>query len=369
MVNHLKLTTAPLFLVLLAGCAKPGLQGVSPYWSEVGEADQAISSRHLSPSRELPRRTWKPTLDRIAGKIVPAARATCLAVGASNCSKADNPIEIVDDPTINAFVDGQHKISVHAGLLTHAASDEEIAVVLAHEYGHIFARHIEKQQQNAGLGLLAGAAAGLVIAGTTGIDVTKESMEVGYGTGASVYSQESELEADYYAALILENSGIDLDYGRDVLIRLARSSRNPTGTGAGMWGEKARLMAHAHPADNFRIARWLGVSRSIEDSKRLGEDPKKRVYENDNRFRQDAWDRLLGSLHKVTVRWVNSQNGHSGTLSFKNAKYERECELSCVQIEQADYVQEQQKKSLHWMCKVDGKWLPKESVICEEERQ
>ena len=348
----------PLILALLAGCAKPGLRGVKPWVSEVEEADRSIDRHRLNPSRNLPQIEWKPTLDRVSRRLTPAARSTCLAVSASNCDKTGNPVGIVNDPTINAFVDKQHHITVHAGLLAQAASDEEIAAVLAHEYGHIFARHIEKQQQNAALGLLAGGVGALVLAGTTGIDVTREAMELGYGAGAFVYSQASELEADYYAALILENSGIDLKHGQDVLIRLARSSAGNTRT----WSEKAQLMAATHPANNFRIARWLGLSRSIEDSKRLGG----KSQNHDNQLRQDAWSRLLGSLHGGPVRWVNPQNGRSGTLWFKKAKYDKKCKRSCIQIEQVDHVQEKQMTSWHWMCKTKGGWVPKDSTGCAE---
>ena len=364
-LNHLKLIVPFLLLTISAGCAKPGLRGVKPYWSELSEANREIHSRQLSPSRNLFADKWKPALDRAYDKIVGPARTTCRAVGGSNCTKVYTPIEIVNDPAINASVDATHNIRVYAGLLTHAGSDEEIAVVLAHEYGHIFARHIEKQQQNAGLGMLVGGAIGIAIAAKTGIDVTKESMEVGSGAGALAYSPESELEADYYAALILENSGIDLDYGRDLLIRLTRTARSG-GTRAGAWGEKARLMATTHPADDLRIARWLSVSRSIEDGRRLDSQ---QTYDKDSQLRRDALDRLLDNLIEETTRWVNSRNGHSGTLFFKDAKYEKECALSCIQIEQVDHVQERQIKSWRWLCKVKGNWIPKDSLPCEVQRQ
>ena len=46
-MNHLKLTTAPLFLVLLAGCAKPGLRSVNPYGTELVEANLSIRTQQL----------------------------------------------------------------------------------------------------------------------------------------------------------------------------------------------------------------------------------------------------------------------------------------------------------------------------------
>ena len=367
-MNHLKLTTAPLFLVLLVGCAKPGLRSVNPYGTELVEANLSIRTQQLEPSRNLPRSDWQPTLDRVVARILPAARTTCAEVSAWNCDKINQPIGIIDDPAINAFVDTQHQISAHAGLLVHAASDEEIAAVLAHEFGHVFARHIEKQQGNATIGMLAAAAAGLVIAGTTGVDVTKEAMEAGYKIGATAYSQASELEADYYAALILENSGIDLAHGRNLLLRLARTSGGQTGEGVGVWGEKARLMATTHPSDNYRIARWLGVTRSIDAGKQLqGSSP----FSRDDDLRQDAWNRLLSGpagLASMT-RWVNPGNGHSGMFTISKVEYDSmHCGLMCIEISQVDYVQEQQERSLHRSCRAGGEWVSKDPGLCSEEQ-
>ena len=385
-MNYFKLF---LSCVLLAGCAKPGLRGVVPYHSEMDQAQRLINRQRLDPPRNLSQNDWQPALDRVVARIASAARKTCSDLSSWNCEKVNQPIKIISDPSINAFVDEQHQISVFSGLLTHAASDEEIASVIAHEYGHIFARHIEKKQQNAGVGILAGAVVGAVVAGMTGVDVTRETMEAGYGIGAYVYSQESEIEADYYAALILENAGVDLNYGKDLLLRLARSSG---GMRKGVWDEKAQLMAATHPSNSYRIARWLSVSSAINASRRLSmraEESKgglrvegdglilsriprglrERNSVVDDQLRENAWDRLLGGLHEGPVRWVNPQNGHSGMLFFKKAKYDNQCRHHCIQVEETYSVQGNQTKSQHWMCKAQGRWVPEIQAGCEEERQ
>ncbi len=365
-MNHLRLMVL-VFLALLAGCAKPGLRGVRPYVAELGEAQRNISYTSLPPSRNLSRGRWHPTLKQVMEKIQPMAYRTCIDVGAMNCDQIGD-VYIVDDSRINAFVDGKHKVSVHTGLLYYAASDEEIAAVLAHEYGHIFADHIRKSQANAGAGLLAGALAGLAVTAATGVNVTQESMEAGANSGGMVFSQEFELESDYYASLILEKAGIDLVHGRNLLIRLARSAQGRTGTGYGMWGEKAKLMATTHPANDFRIARWTSVSRAIEASKRIQRDPNQASYVYENQLRQDARKRLLsGSLIKSNMtRWVSPENGHSGMLTLAKVEHNRKCLRTCVHVSQVDYAQGKSKNSKQWFCKVDGKWEPRKSVSCAQ---
>ena len=193
-------------------------------------------------------------MDRVIKKFKPAAQKTCLDVRAKNCDKVALPASLVNNPTINAYVDANHNIFFHTGLLTHAASDEEIGAVLAHEYGHVFAGHIEKSETNAALGGLVGIVAGTVIADATGTtdpqiatDIIAGSMDAGRQSGGFAFSAKYELEADYYAALILKNAGTDLEHGKNLLVRLARANAGSSETGSSGWGERARLMATPTP--------------------------------------------------------------------------------------------------------------------------
>ena len=128
-------------LLLLSGClAVPvGLRGVPPNWGELFDAHKAIVNYPVPQSRLLKEEEWRPTLDRVLALIGPSAKETCYLVGADHCEPVGQQVYIVEDPTVNAYVDQSNVITVHSGLLHYAASDEEIAAVLAHEYGHIFA--------------------------------------------------------------------------------------------------------------------------------------------------------------------------------------------------------------------------------------
>ena len=82
----------------------------------------------------------------------------------ANCGAilARDPVRS-NDREINAHVDGSHRVTMNAGLLRAAGSDEEIAAVLAHEYGHIIADHIDKRMGDAGVGALGGLLVGTLV--------------------------------------------------------------------------------------------------------------------------------------------------------------------------------------------------------------
>ena len=350
----------PAFVVLLSGCAVgPGLKGVAPYQTEFIDAQSAIGSNNLPRSRYLPARDWRPTVDRIVSRIGPAARETCRAVGAMHCGSIGGPIAIIEDSSINAYVDNQYRIGLHTGLLMHASSDEEIAAVIAHEYGHVFANHFEKQAANAGSGSLWGGLVGLAVLAAsdgyidadTATDIMQDSMSIGLYAGGLAFSQQFELESDYYAALILDNAGIDLDAGRDLLIRLARASEGDTSRGTGAWGTDARLMATTHPANDWRIARWMGVAQSIQASKMISPSGA------DSELRQAALNGLSNPPIKIgnMTRWVNPDNGRSGTMTITGLLPMRSCQTAsfyaqCIRFRQQDFVMDQVGSEIRHLC-------------------
>ncbi len=53
------------------------------------------------------------------------------------------PLEIVDDPTINAFTDGT-RVVIYQGLINYTHSWDEIAMVLGHETAHVMLHHLQE---------------------------------------------------------------------------------------------------------------------------------------------------------------------------------------------------------------------------------
>lgn len=99
---------------------------------------------------------------------------------------------VVNDPAINAFaIPGGH-IYLHTGLLTNADNASEVAGVMAHEIGHVVARHSTEQiSRQYGLSMVAG----LVLGQNPGVLQQLAAQIVAGGTMAR-FSREAERESD-----------------------------------------------------------------------------------------------------------------------------------------------------------------------------
>lgn len=336
-----------------AGCVGAGLTGVPPYVTEIDEARDYINSGLLPSPRRLPPAEWEETLRRIEHRIAMAAVEVCGRAHGTRCRTALQSAAIVQDDSINAWVDQNHRIGVHSGLLANAGSDEEIAAVLAHEYGHIFAGHFDRKATNAGAGALVGMLAGawLVSSGYGDAHTAVSVVDAATNVGVGAFSQQYELEADYYAALILNEAGVDLDHGRDLLRRLAKTSQG--GYGAGVWATRAKLMASTHPANDYRIARWLGVSRALEEARRVSPES------TDAELRHQALRTLLetsGGAKGAMTRWINPETGNAGVLTLRRMKASPGCARqgsttsSCASYDNNEHRQEGNHWTIRYAC-------------------
>jgi predicted Zn-dependent protease len=103
---------------------------------------------------------------------------------------------VLDSPIINAMALPGGYIYVTRGMLAHLNNEDQLATVIAHELGHVAARHAARQafQQQIGQGLLLG---GAVL--SQGLGLPADILNLG-GMAAQLiflrYSREDELEAD-----------------------------------------------------------------------------------------------------------------------------------------------------------------------------
>jgi predicted Zn-dependent protease len=75
---------------------------------------------------------------------------------------------LVNSKTLNAFTTGGEHMYIYAQLMEQCKSEDELAAVMAHEYGHVYARHVQKgmDRQYIGLGAaVAGAGIGYAAGG------------------------------------------------------------------------------------------------------------------------------------------------------------------------------------------------------------
>ncbi|MFA5356178.1 MAG: M48 family metallopeptidase [Candidatus Omnitrophota bacterium] len=112
--------------------------------------------------------------------------------------------KVIDDKEFNAFAAPGGFIYVNKGLMD-SATDDELACVLAHEVGHVAARHSVKQMQ-AGLGYQLIMA---IVLGVSGQETIVRATNIIYNLGSLGYSREDELFADKLAVRYAKRAGFN----------------------------------------------------------------------------------------------------------------------------------------------------------------
>src|SRR5688500_4553527 len=116
----------------------------------------------------------------------------------------DMRFHFVNSKTLNAFTTGGEHMYIYTGLFQQCKSEDELAAVMAHEFAHIYGRHVHKgmNRQYAILGAAAAAGAAGYAAGQ-GNDKGMEY--AGMGAGAAMlagqfvgmsFTRKDETEAD-----------------------------------------------------------------------------------------------------------------------------------------------------------------------------
>lgn len=135
-------------------------------------------------------------------------------VGQKLAKSADRPdieytFTIIDNPDINAFALPGGFIYVNRGLIGYLQSEAQLAAVLAHEIGHVTARHgVRRDTAQKGAGIGTGILSVLSVL-TTGTNVVGDVANLYASAAVMGYGREMELEADKFGAQYLYNSGYD----------------------------------------------------------------------------------------------------------------------------------------------------------------
>lgn len=130
----------------------------------------------------------------------------------------DIHFHLVNSPTLNAFTTGGQHVYLYSELFITSKTEDEFAAVVAHEFAHIYGRHVQKgmNRQYAILGGAAAAAvAGAAIAGENN-RMTGATIGAGAGYAAGQFlglgfTREDEDEADKIGFQFYVRAGYDPD--------------------------------------------------------------------------------------------------------------------------------------------------------------
>lgn len=112
---------------------------------------------------------------------------------------------VLDSPIVNAFALPGGYVYVTRGLIALANSEAELASVLAHEVGHVAARH-SAQRYNRGMGMALG---GAVLGAVLGNQIVSDLVQQGGQLYLLSYSRKQEYEADQLGVRYLVRAGYD----------------------------------------------------------------------------------------------------------------------------------------------------------------
>ena len=110
--------------------------------------------------------------------------------------------KVLESSDINAFACPGGYIYVYSGLLKTIDNEAQLAGVMAHEIGHVVARHsVKRLQQVLGIQVLLSIALG------QSSEITQQAVSTGVSVILQGYSRDNEYEADYDGALYMTKAG------------------------------------------------------------------------------------------------------------------------------------------------------------------
>lgn len=119
---------------------------------------------------------------------------------------------VMEKDLINAFADGKN-VYVTTGMIRFAQSDDELAIVLGHEFAHNALGHVQQMRAQSMAGMLLDLA--ILIFG--GVDTGGLFSQV----GRLVYSREFEADADYMGLYLAARAGYQIQMAPNLWRRMA----------------------------------------------------------------------------------------------------------------------------------------------------
>jgi predicted Zn-dependent protease len=169
----------------------------------------------------------------------------------SEQSRQEYELFALRDPTLNAFAMPGGYIGVHTGLILAAATESELASVLAHEMSHVTQHHMARLINKSGQGQVTSlvALAVAILAARSNPDLAVGAVMAGQGAAIQNqlnYSRDFEREADRFGLNLLERAGFDIRGMSSFFERLQKTGR--------LYENNAPGYLRTHPLTTERLA-------------------------------------------------------------------------------------------------------------------
>jgi predicted Zn-dependent protease len=276
--------TLLLLLPALAGCQLNPATGEQSFTGLMSESQETESGRQ--GDAEVRQQLGGAYQDAALQRYVDGLGH--LLASTSERPEVQFTFTILDTPIVNAFALPGGYVYVTRGLLALAGSEAELAGVLAHEIGHVAARHAAQRYSEAMMAQL----------GALGLGLLTGSQEVAQaaGTGATIWlqshSREQEFEADMLGVRYLSRANFDPQAMASFLAKLeANSALEATIQGHPGTQDQLDIMS-THPRTPDRVQRAIAEAGAVKvanpiverdlylrkiDGLLFGDDPKEGV--------------------------------------------------------------------------------------------
>jgi MAF protein len=251
-----------VFCLLLSGCA-------TEYNIATGEEETYIytTDREVNLGKTIAReveKEYKPAQDPLIQKRVEDIGKKIAAV--SDRKDIDYHFKVLDDDEVNAVSLPGGFVYINKGLIDKVSSDDELAGVIAHEIGHIVARHsIKKLQALQGYSILRVLVAAVPASGEVGLASDAAFTELLLG-----YSREDELLADQLSVKYTKLAGYNPGATIDFLEKLQEINRRKP------LQPKSYFKTHPYVPDRIRIIKLeLGEPVDFTDYINIEQSPHK----------------------------------------------------------------------------------------------
>jgi membrane-associated protease RseP (regulator of RpoE activity) len=165
-------------------------------------------------------------------------------------------VAVEDSPDINAFADGK-SIHINRPMLRLAATDEELALVIAHELAHDGQHHIQAKAHNARILGIPGLLIDLTAA-AGGVDTHGAFTKAGVSYGRAHAAPAFEAEADYVGMYYMARAGYATDGVEEFWRKMAVEA------------PEAIFIKSDHPTTPDRFLAIAAASKEIEGKRVAG---------------------------------------------------------------------------------------------------
>ncbi|WP_293334334.1 M48 family metallopeptidase [Microcoleus sp. CAWBG58] len=218
--------------------------------SNMSDRQEVAVGRQIN--QQLVNREFRVDRDR-------ATTAYINRIGQRLAQESDRPdipytFQVIDDNNINAFATMGGFVYVNKGLMAAADNEAELASVIAHEIGHISARHSIKQMRQ--MAIASGVASATGLSGSRAVQIGVELAL------RRPHSRQAEYEADQLGLQTMGRSGYAQSGMVDFMKKLLNKSSPPS-------------ILSTHPATSDRIA---AISQAIDPDLASGEGLNNAAY-------------------------------------------------------------------------------------------